>query len=158
MKPITDFLRNGVPYEWSHECAMAFQDFKDQVSKDAILKQFKPIRQIVMETTKSKSAIGAVHSPFIKGWLHTIAFNSRKMNKPETNYDIHDKDYLVIVAAPKKRRRYLEKAHHHIQIYTVHTNLEYFTTTKILYRWEARWEQELAGYNFKMFYSPGSAN
>jgi len=27
MKPITDHVRNVVPYEWSHKCAKAFQDF-----------------------------------------------------------------------------------------------------------------------------------
>jgi hypothetical protein len=39
-----------------------------------------------------------------------------------------------------------------------HKNLEYFTTTKILNRRQARGAQELAGYDFKIFYCPGSAN
>jgi hypothetical protein len=99
MKPITDLLRNGVPYEWSHECANGFQDFKDQVTKAPILKHFEPMHQIVVETDGSDFAIGAVVSQVIDGRLHPIAFYSRKMDKAEINYDIHDKELVAIVAA-----------------------------------------------------------
>src|SRR5207237_1226490 len=37
-------------------------------------------------------------------------------------------------------------------------NLEYFTTTKVLNRRQAWWAMELAGYDFKIFYRPGSSN
>ena len=67
MKSITDLLGNGVPYEWSHECAKAFQDFKDQVPKAPILRHFEPIRQIVVETDASDFAIGAGLSQVIEG-------------------------------------------------------------------------------------------
>jgi len=67
MKPITDLLRNGVPYEWSHECAKAFQDFKDQVTKAPILKHFEHMHQIVVETDASDFTIGAVLSQVIDG-------------------------------------------------------------------------------------------
>ena len=67
MKPITDLLRNGVPYEWSHECAKAFLDFKDQVTKAQTLKHFEPTLQIVVETDASDFAIGAVLSQVING-------------------------------------------------------------------------------------------
>jgi len=112
----------------------------------------------VVETDASDIAIGAVLSQVIDGRLHPIAFLSRKMDKAEINYDIHDKERLAIVPALMQWRRYLEGAHHQIQIYTYCKNLEYFTTTKILKRRQARWAQELAGYNFKIFYRPGSAN
>jgi len=50
----------------------------------------------------------------VKGEPLTIAFYSRKMDKAEINYDIHDKELLAIVAPLKKWRRYLEGAHHQI--------------------------------------------
>jgi hypothetical protein len=158
MKPNRDFLRNGVPYEWSHECAKAFQDFKDQVTRAPILKHFEPMRQIVAETNASDFAIGAVLSQVLDGQLHPIALYSRMMDNAEINYDIHVKKLLAMVAALKEWKWYLEGAHHQIQIYTDHKNLEYFTTTMILKRRPAKWTQELAGYDFKIFYHPGSAN
>ena len=158
MKPITDLLRNGVPYEWSHECAKPFQDFKDQVTKAQILKHFEPTLQIVVETDASDFAIGAVLSQVINGWLHPIACYSRKVEKAEINYDIWDKELLAIVAALKELKRYLEGAHHQIQIHTDHKNLEYFTTIKMLNRRLARWAQEIAGYDSQLYCPPGSAN
>jgi hypothetical protein len=37
-------------------------------------------------------------------------------------------------------------------------NLEYFMTTNILNRRQARWAQELAGVDFKIFYRKGTSN
>jgi len=134
MQPITDLFRNGVSYKWFHECAKAFQEFKDQVTKAPILKHFEPMRQIVVETDRSHLAIGAVLSQVIDGQLHSIAFYSRKMDKVEINYDIYNKQLVAIVAPQKEWRCYLEGAYHQIQIYTDHKNVEYFTTSKILNR------------------------
>jgi len=158
MKPITDLLTNGVPYEWSQECAKAFPIFNDQVTNSLILKHFKPMRQIAVESNASDFTIGTALSQAVDGRLHLIAFYSRNMGKAEINYDIHDQELLAIVATLKEQRCYLEGAHHQIQIYTDHTNLEYFTSTKILNRQQERWAQELVVYDFKIFYSPGSAN
>jgi hypothetical protein len=47
---------------------------------------------------------------------------------------------------------------HQVQIFSDHQNLEYFTTTKVLNRRQARWAQELAGIDFKIFNRPGSQN
>jgi len=80
------------------------------------------------------------------------------MDKAEINYDDHDKELLGIVAALKEWRRYLEGAHHQIQTYTDHKYLKYCTTTKILNRRQARLAQEMTGYDFEIFYHPGSAD
>src|SRR5690606_28675751 len=76
----------------------------------------------------------------------------------EINYEIHDKELLAIVDSFKVWRRYCEGAMHTVQVFSDHQNLEYFTTTKVLHRRQARWAQELAGIDFKIFYRPGSQN
>jgi len=45
-----------------------------------------------------------------------------------------------------------------VQVFSDHQNLEYFTTTKVLNRLQARWAQELAGIDFKIFYCPVTKN
>jgi hypothetical protein len=65
---------------------------------------------------------------------------------------------LAIVDCFKVWRRYLEGAMHAMQVYSDHQNLEYFTTIKVLNRHQARWAQELAGVDFKIFYRPGKQN
>jgi len=39
-----------------------------------------------------------------------------------------------------------------------HHNLEYFTTTKVLNRRQARWAEQLAGIDFRIYYRPGTEN
>ena len=87
-----------------------------------------------------------------------MAFHSRKFQPTEINYEIYDKELLAIVDAFKHWRRYCEGATHQVQVYSDHQNLEYFTTTKVLNRWQARWAQELAGIDFRIYYRPGSRN
>jgi hypothetical protein len=45
-----------------------------------------------------------------------------------------------------------------VQVFTDHKNLEYFMTTKVLNRRQARWAQELAGVDFKIYYRKGTSN
>jgi len=62
------------------------------------------------------------------------------------------------VDAFKYWRRYCEGATHQVQVFSDHQNLEYFTTTKVLNRRQARWAQELASIDFKIIYRPGTQN
>jgi hypothetical protein len=54
--------------------------------------------------------------------------------------------------------RYLEGAEHSILVFSNHKNIEYFTATKVLNHRQARWAQELAGYDFKLVYHPVNLN
>jgi len=49
MKPIRGPLRNSIQYEWSHEYAKVFHDFKDLVTKAPIPKHIEPMGSIVVE-------------------------------------------------------------------------------------------------------------
>jgi len=91
-----------------------------------------------------------------EGRLHSVDFHSRKFQPAEINDEIHDKELLAIVDAFKHWHRYCEGATHQIQVYSDHQNLEYFTTTKILNRRQARWAEKLAGIDFKIYYHPGN--
>jgi len=65
-----------------------------------ILQHFDPEQSITIETEASDYAIGSICSqPNGKGILHPIAYYSRKLKDPQCNYDIHDKELLVIVDA-----------------------------------------------------------
>ncbi|KAH8152984.1 uncharacterized protein LAJ45_03211 [Morchella importuna] len=52
----------------------------------------------------------------------------------------------------------LKSCEHEITVFTDHKNLEYFNSTKVLTRWQARWSENLAGYNLKVVYRPGERN
>jgi len=123
------------------------------------LSHFDAQKPVIVETDASDFAIGAVLSQRdSEGRLHPVAFHSRKFQPAEINYEIHDKELLAVVDAFKHWRRYCEGAAHQIQVFSDHQNLEYFTTTKVLNRRQARWAQELAGIDFRIYYRPGTQN
>ena len=123
-----------------------------------VLKHFDPDRQAIVETDASDFALGAILSQKHDGNLHPVAFHSRKFTAAEINYDTADKELLAIVDCFKRWRRYLEGANHQVIVFTDYNNLELFSTTKVLNHRQARWAQELAGYDFKIFFRPGTQN
>ena len=66
--------------------------------------------------------------------VHPVAFHSCTFTVVELNYDIYDKELLVIFEAFKIWRHYLECLAYPIDIVMDYKNLEYFYTTKVLTR------------------------
>jgi hypothetical protein len=123
-----------------------------------ILRHFNPRFRTVIETDASNFAIGAILSQVENSCLKPVAIHSRKMDKAEINYEIHDKEMLAIISAFKDWPRYLEGTYFTIIVYSDHKNLEYFAITKVLNRRQAIWLQELARDDFKIVDRPGSKN
>ena len=61
-----------------------------------------------------------------------VAFHSCTFTVVELNYNIHNKELLVIFEAFKIWWHYLEGLAYPIDIVMDHKNLEYFSTTKML--------------------------
>ena len=123
-----------------------------------VLRHFDPTETAIVETDACDFALGGILSQQHDGRLHLIAFHSRKFTEAEINYDTADKELLAIVDCFKRWRRYLEGANHQVQVISDHKNLELFQTTNVLNRRQARWAQELAGSDFKIFFRPGKHN
>jgi hypothetical protein len=92
-----------------------------------------------------------------EGILHPVAFFSKKHSPAECNYEIYDKELMAIVRAFEEWRPELQSVINPIRVLSDHKNLEYFTTTKLLNRRQARWSQFLLQFNFKIVYRPGTA-
>ena len=155
--PLTTLLRKDAKWIWTDKCQSAFDSLKTAFTTAPILQHYDPNKPITLETDASDYAIAAVASqPDNDGQLHPIGFRSRKMTAAELNYDIHDKEMLAIVDTLKDWRHLLQDTLHTVTIYTDHKNLEYFTTSKLLNRRQARWAELLPDYDFKIIYRPGS--
>jgi hypothetical protein len=90
--------------------------------------------------------------------LHPVAYHSRKFKAADFNYDVYDKEMLAIVTAFKEWEHMLKSVTGEISVYTDHTNLEYFATSKVLTRRQAHWSEYLAEFNFKVISRPGEKN
>jgi len=67
--------------------------------------------------------------------VYLITFHSRTLYAAKLNYDVYNKELLVIFEAFKKWYYYLEGVVIPIDIVTNHKNIEYFSTTKSLTRY-----------------------
>ena len=86
----------------------------------------------MVETDVFDYAIGAYFSqPDEQNRLYLMAFYLRKMNPAEINYNIHDKELLVIIVAFQEWRVYLKGPRHIIKVFINYKNLTYFIITKV---------------------------
>jgi len=114
-------------------------------------------KQIMTDASNlAKAAILSQYEPD-KRW-HLLAFYNKRVLPAELNYYIHDKEMVVIVNCFQEWRYFLMGALEQIVVYMDYKNLEYFNTTKLLNRRQARWAEILSEFNFKMIYHPGERN
>jgi len=75
-----------------------------------------------VEADSSDFATGAVilqQSPEDNKW-HPVSFYSKSLNDVERNYEIHDKEMLVIIRALEEWCHFLEGSQHKFEIWTDH--------------------------------------
>jgi hypothetical protein len=93
-----------------------------------------------------------------EGVLHPVAYYSKKHLPAGCNYDIYDKELMVIIKALEEWRPEYEGTAYPLQLITDHKNLEYFMTKKLLNRRQARWSEFLTRFDYKIVYQPGKSN
>ena len=60
------------------------------------------------------------------GKWRPVAFLSKSLNKTERNYEIYDKEILVVIRGLENWRHLLEGTKFKFEVWTDHKNLEYF--------------------------------
>jgi len=153
--PLTRLTRKNTLWNFDDDCRIAFNTLKQAFTSTPILTHWVLDTQLIMETDASDYALAAILSIMTKdSEIHPVAFHSRTFSAPELNYDVHDKELLAIFEAFKIWQHYLEGSASPIDIVTDHKNLEYFSTTKILIRRQARWSKYLSQFNLVIRFRP----
>jgi len=154
--PLTRLTRKDLKWNFSAACRDAFEKLKTAFLSAPVLTHWIPDTQLTVETDASDYAIAAILSITLSdGEIHPVAFHSRTLTAPELNYDTHDKELLAIFEAFQKWRHYLEGSGTPVDVVTDHKNLEYFATTKLLTRRQARWSEFLSQFNMIIRFRPG---
>ncbi|KAH0615168.1 uncharacterized protein H6S33_000804 [Morchella sextelata] len=121
-----------------------------------ILAHFNPDRKIVIETDACDYvSAGILSQRDNEGILHPVTFFSKNHSPAECNYEIYDKELLAIIRCFEEWRHRLEGAQFPIEVLSDHRNLEYFMTTKLLNRRQARWSEFLSRFDFVIQFRPG---
>lgn len=154
--PLVRLTRKTVPFCWDADCQSAFDLLKLKFTEAPILAHFDWEKDVVLETDASDFvSAGVLSQKGDDGHLRPVAFFSKKHSTVECNYEIYDKELLAIVRCFEEWRPELEGSPSPIRVITDHKNLEYFTTTKLLNRRQARWSEFLSRFNFRIEYRPG---
>ena len=154
---LTHLTHKNVPWNFTNECHSAFNTLKKAFTTAPVLAHchWIPDTQITVETDTSNYVLAAILSITTpSGELHPIAFHSQTFTSPECNYDVHNKELLTIIEAFTCWRHYLEGSSTPIDVVTDHQNLQYFSTAKVLTRWQACWLEFLSTFNLIIRFHP----
>src|SRR5258708_10550350 len=155
--PLNHLCKKSTTWHFGMEEAKAFQNLKKAFGSAPVLAHWALDLPMMVEMDASDCAIVGILSVTTEdGEIRLVAFYSHTLQRAEQNTDMQDKELLAIYEAFKSWRHYLEGSAKTIDTVTDHKNLEYFTTTKKLTRWQARWSEFLSQFNLSIHFRPGS--
>ncbi|MBW0491540.1 hypothetical protein O181_031255 [Austropuccinia psidii MF-1] len=147
---LTSFLKKDSCFPLIEEALRQFNQLKEAFTIAPILSHFDPSLPTIVETDESDYTLGAVLSHISDSGKQPIAFDSRKLPPDELNYEIHYKELLGIVWALKCWRAFLLSLSSSFEVLTNHYSLQYFMSSKILTRHQARWAEFLSECHFSI--------
>ncbi len=150
---LTRFIRKDVFFVWFQKCQIAFNILKKVFTFKIILHHYNSDHKIVIEIDASNYVFKDILFQYDENKiLHSVAYFSKKHNSVECNYEIYDKEFMIIVRAFEKWWSELEDSIYSVEMITDHKNLEYFMSTKQLSRHQARWSEFLSRFNYCIAY------
>ncbi|MBW0582452.1 hypothetical protein O181_122167 [Austropuccinia psidii MF-1] len=152
---ITSFLKKDSRFPLKEKALRQFHQLKEAFNIAPILSHFDTSLPTIVETDGSDYAMGAVLSQISDSGKHPMAFDRRRLLPDEFNYEIHDKELLGIVWALKRWQAFLLSLSSSFEVLTNHSSLQYFISSKVLTRHQARWDEFLSEFHFSITYLPG---
>ena len=109
-----------------------------------------------LETDASGYTTGAVLSQLgDDGKWHLVGFTSKGLDSAKRNYEVHNKELLLVIQGLEDWRHILEGTKHTIEILNDHRNLMYFRMSQNLNHQQAHWSLWLLRFDFSLVYWPG---
>jgi hypothetical protein len=140
--PLSELTKKGVPFEWGGR-ENSFQNLKNAVKSAPVLQLADSSKPYIVTCDASDIGIGEVLEQEGEHGSHPVAFAS--LSSAETNYPVHEREFLVIVYALKEWRPYLHGGGFVIK--TDHHPLRYLDTQTTLSKRRVRWMETLQEYD-----------
>ena len=122
-RPLHNMVKKDKKWDWTERQKKAFKELKEQFTKELVLAALDIDKKMRMEMDASDYAIGEVLSMECEDRLwRLVAFLLKSLNETERNYEIHDKEMLVIVRGLEAWRHLLEGAQSKFEIWMDHKN------------------------------------
>ncbi len=150
---LTHLIRKDVLFVWFQKCQIAFNILKKVFTFKIIFCYYNSDHKIVIEINASNYVFKDILFQYDENEVfHSVAYFSKKHNSVECNYEIYDKEFMIIVCAFKKWWSELEDFIYSVEMIMNHKNLEYFMSTKQLSCHQARWSEFLFKFNYHIAY------
>ena len=150
-------IQKNTSFKWTEKVNQGFMKLKAMFISASILVSFDHTCTTVMKTDSSDWCIGETLLQLVNNVWRPCAYYSKKNASAECNYEIYDKEMLVIIQCLKEWDAELRSVSS-FQICTNHKNLKYFMTVKKLTEQQMRWSLILLQYNFFILYLSGKQN
>lgn len=156
--PLTDLLRKGSSnkLEWSQAQDSAFKQLKAMLSSQPVLRLPDHDKPYILRTDASDVGLGAVLLQEHEDGVYPVLYLSRKLNGPEKNYCVIERECLAIVWSVSKLQVYLYGKSFVLQ--TDHRPLLFLDQAKQTNARVMRWALALQSYKFRTESIKGSDN
>jgi len=156
-EPLYALMKKNVHYKWSEQCQKAFEQIKEILVRDPILRYPNFEREFILHTDASDVGVGAVLAQLDDdGKEYVVSYASRSLSKEEKNYTVTERECLAVIFATKQFRSYIYG--NHFTVYTDHASLNWLVNLKDANGRLMRWALKLQGLNFTIKYRKGAAN
>jgi len=156
-RPMNMLTRKDEKWTWGDNQQKAFEELNQIFTTKPVLAALDLDKEFRVEADALNYATEGVLSMKCSDekW-RPITFISKSLSNTEQNYEIHDKEMLVVVRCLEVWKHFLEGAVIKFEIWTDHKNLEYFIKVQKLNRRQARWALYLSRFNFMLKHVLGS--
>ena len=126
-KPLHEMTRKETKWSWGEKQQRVFEELKERFMTEPVLVTSDLDKEMRVKANVSDFAMGGVLLMKCEDerW-RPVAYISKSLNEAKRNYEIHDKEMLVIIRCLEAWRHFLEGAKDRFEIWTDHKNLEYF--------------------------------
>ncbi|CAB4023870.1 Hypothetical predicted protein [Paramuricea clavata] len=100
--PISKLVKKEIEFYWSHEQTKAFDEIKEILTRQSVLKFFYPTKPVIVRCDASRNGLGAV----LIQEEQPIAYASRSMTEAETRYAQIEKELLSVLFALERFNAY----------------------------------------------------
>ena len=136
-RPLIDLTRKAVPFHWDLPRMKAFEMLKTHMCQHPILQQLNDSLPFFLATDASAYGVGAVllqegeTNPRTNKLIqHPIAYYSVTFSPAERNYDIYERELLVVIKALEHWRPHITATEIPVTILTNHANLTFWKNPK----------------------------
>ncbi len=144
-------IQKNTSFKWTEKADQDFKKLKTMFISASILVSFNHTCMIVMKTDFSGWCIDETLLQLMNDVWRLCVYYSKKNASAECNYEIYDKEMLIIIQCLKEWDAELRSVSS-FQICMNHKNLKYFMTVKKLTEPQMSWSLILLWYNFFILY------